>query len=299
MSPSAQNASHFSELPTDRKGERLWVYRSEWLPGVEFMKVTDSDRNWVVVHDTYSACLVLSPTSLRADWRYRGREHCVGLGQMQLMEPGEVHQTTKVSHPASFFVVRWHASVLQEAAEHLGSTRALHLKEAQIGTPRVTDSFRGLHETLRSGASYADIECWLAESTYRLIEQCAESAPRGSTACASHAGLRRVRRYLDQCFDGDIMLDDLAKEAGMAKFHFAHTFANAYGVPPRRYLMLRRVEAARRYIESGASIAEASALVGFADQAHLTRKFRTIMGVTPGAWARAMRRRSAFSGPSA
>jgi AraC-like DNA-binding protein len=39
---------------------------------------------------------------------------------------------------------------------------------------------------------------------------------------------------------------------------------------------------ARRLIESGADLAQAAADAGFADQSHLTRVFRAMVGVTPG-----------------
>jgi AraC-like DNA-binding protein len=45
---------------------------------------------------------------------------------------------------------------------------------------------------------------------------------------------------------------------------------------------------ARRLLADGHSAAEAAALTGFADQAHLTRWFRRCYGVTPVAYARAV-----------
>jgi len=45
-----------------------------------------------------------------------------------------------------------------------------------------------------------------------------------------------------------------------------------------------RVAQARALLERGCRPAEAAALTGFADQAHLTRWFRRVVGVTPGAY---------------
>lgn len=39
-----------------------------------------------------------------------------------------------------------------------------------------------------------------------------------------------------------------------------------------------------RLLESGLRPAEVAGLVGFADQAHLTRWFRRVLGVTPAAY---------------
>jgi AraC-like DNA-binding protein len=44
------------------------------------------------------------------------------------------------------------------------------------------------------------------------------------------------------------------------------------------------VNRARGLLESGLRPAEVASLVGFADQAHLTRWFRRVLGVTPAAY---------------
>jgi transcriptional regulator GlxA family with amidase domain len=56
------------------------------------------------------------------------------------------------------------------------------------------------------------------------------------------------------------------------------------GIPPYAWLAQYRVNRARGLLESGLKPAEVAALVGFADQAHLTRWFRRVLGVTPAAY---------------
>jgi len=283
--------SRYHELVTDRPGERLWVHRSEALPGLDFMKVAGSDRRWDVVHDSFAVCLVQGPGSMQAEWLYRRQLHRIGVGEMQLMEPGEVHRTTRVSEPASFFVVRFGPEALSEEARELGAARSLHFGGSQVAFEELRRSLTELDASLCSPSSELELQCRAAESTYRLIANCAESKPRSRKVGPLHAGLRRARRRLDERFAEKIELGELAKEAGMGKFYFAHEFTGAYGVSPCHYLVMRRVEAARALLQEGVSIAEASAMTGFADQAHLTRKFRKILGYTPGAWARVTRRR--------
>ena len=66
----------------------------------------------------------------------------------------------------------------------------------------------------------------------------------------------------------------------------ARQFRRAWGTSPHRYLVLRRLERARRAIAAGESLASAAILAGFADQAHLTRQFKRAYGITPGRWRR-------------
>ena len=50
--------------------------------------------------------------------------------------------------------------------------------------------------------------------------------------------------------------------------------------------MAVRVDQARALLASGMSAAESSLSTGFADQAHLSRWFKRLVGITPAAYAR-------------
>lgn len=62
-------------------------------------------------------------------------------------------------------------------------------------------------------------------------------------------------------------------------------FSRAYGIAPHGYVTGRRIDRARRLLLAGMSPADTAAMVGFHDQAHLTRHFRRTLGTTPGAFA--------------
>jgi len=61
------------------------------------------------------------------------------------------------------------------------------------------------------------------------------------------------------------------------------------GLPPHAYVTHRRVSVAQDLLAHGLSQAEVAARVGLYDQSQLHRHFKRIVGVTPGAYARAMR----------
>ena len=83
-------------------------------------------------------------------------------------------------------------------------------------------------------------------------------------------------------------LEDLAAEVGARPFPLLRAFRDRYGLPPHAYLNQERVRAARRLLDTGSPVAETAYTVGFVDQAHLTRHFRRVLGVTPGAYRRAL-----------
>ncbi|HEY3255493.1 MAG TPA: AraC family transcriptional regulator [Polyangiaceae bacterium] len=274
------------DVETDRPGERLTVHRVGRLPGVEFWTVRDSMRHWAMHHDTFTASLVASRPSMNATWSYRGRKHDISTGEMQLMEPGEVHTTTHVSEPASFFVIWWHPDVLMQASESLGLSGAVHLKVSQTDHPGLQASFRGLLAGVQHAQDPAFVEEQFLDSTLQLLELCGERKPP-SRPPGSHPAMTRVRARLHDEFAESLSLERLAKEVGLSKFHVARCFKEATGVAPHQYQKLLRLQSARRHIERGACVREAAAAAGFADEAHLSRSFRDWLGVSPGVWRRA------------
>lgn len=76
----------------------------------------------------------------------------------------------------------------------------------------------------------------------------------------------------------------LAAEAGVSRSHFSRTHRRRVGLSPLEHRRQARVLAARVMIEAGMSLVDAASEAGFADQAHMTRQFRQILGVTPAAY---------------
>lgn len=76
-------------------------------------------------------------------------------------------------------------------------------------------------------------------------------------------------------------LPALAREQGLSTSTFRRTWTRLYRVPPRRYLIQRRVEqACDLLVNSSLSIAEISRQVGFTDPLYFSRSFRRETGLT-------------------
>jgi AraC-like DNA-binding protein len=79
-------------------------------------------------------------------------------------------------------------------------------------------------------------------------------------------------------------LADLAADLDLSRYQLLRAFRTTTGMPPYAWLAQYRVTRARTLLETGLRPAEVASLVGFADQAHLTRWFRRVLGVTPAAY---------------
>jgi AraC family transcriptional regulator len=82
-------------------------------------------------------------------------------------------------------------------------------------------------------------------------------------------------------------IDDLANVVASSRSHFSRSFKHSVGLTPMEYVVVRRVERAKAMISSTREpLAEVALACGFADQAHLNRRFRDIVGISPGRWRR-------------
>ena len=76
----------------------------------------------------------------------------------------------------------------------------------------------------------------------------------------------------------------LARVSGVSAAHFARSFREAFGLPPHRYLLTRRIERATALLrESDLSITEIAFHTGWGSLGTFGRIFRDITGESPGA----------------
>jgi transcriptional regulator GlxA family with amidase domain len=100
--------------------------------------------------------------------------------------------------------------------------------------------------------------------------------------------VRKVINHVETHLDRPIRNEDLAAIARLNPSHFGRAFRNSLGEPPHEYVIRRRVERAQGLmLSTGASLSEIALDCGLADQSHLTRLFRRIVGESPRAWRRA------------
>lgn len=138
-------------------------------------------------------------------------------------------------------------------------------------------------------SSLATLACEeaLAHTGALLLSRHANAIPRQASAAGAPAAMRQVRDRLADMLQAPPTLTQLAAMAGLGKYQLLRRFTQAYGLPPHAWLQQQRAEQARNRVQRGASLADAAADCGFADQSHMTRIFMRQFGFTPGAWQKA------------
>jgi AraC family transcriptional regulator len=99
--------------------------------------------------------------------------------------------------------------------------------------------------------------------------------------------VRRTQAYIEENLGSKMDIEDLAAEVALSKSHFSRAFKHSVGLSPMEYVAMRRVERAKAMIVgTREALADVALACGFADQSHLNRRFRDLVGVSPGQWRR-------------
>ncbi len=101
---------------------------------------------------------------------------------------------------------------------------------------------------------------------------------------------RRLQRVLDHIYvniSGDLSLGELAGVASVSASHFKVLFKQSVGMPVHQYVIRRRVDfATELLLNEEMAPSEVALAAGFANQSHMARCMRRVIGTTPGALAR-------------
>ncbi len=163
--------------------------------------------------------------------------------------------------------------------------------DVAFASPRVRDQrlargFVELHAALEAPAWRLERDTLLQEWLCAL----AGGAPvAASRAARRDPALRRACELLSEDLARNLALAEVAAAAGVSRHRLTRLFRAAFGLPPHRFALAQRVRAARRLLERGVTPGEVAAQTGFFDQSHLHRHFTRTLGMTPGAYAAAMR----------
>ena len=171
-----------------------------------------------------------------------------------------------------------------------------HFRDAIIPDPELAAELRRVHLVLSRSGDPLEGESRLLEVLRVLVgrhgcrtARSAKAAGRAHGASprqSGTSGTARVARLVADRLADELTdpptLAELAADLGLSRYQLLRAFRDAMGMPPYAWLAQHRVGRARLLLDAGHRPAEAAALVGFADQAHLTRWFRRVLAVTPG-----------------
>lgn len=223
-------------------------------------------------------------------FRYRGAFHTAAAGALCTVTPDEAHAVEPAGDAGFAYRCLYPpAEMMRLAAESVSGKRVT----CTLALPPVIDdaeaarSICALFEAEVTGAPRFVREAQLLALLARVVIRHATAPVVPGAKAPPASALARAHEYLAEHCSENVSLVRLATTVGLDPFTLLRGFSRAYGLPPHAWLLQERVRRAQALLRVGLSPAEVAAEVGFADQSHLTRHFKRILGVTPGRYRRA------------
>ncbi|MFN3853848.1 MAG: AraC family transcriptional regulator [Phreatobacter sp.] len=233
-------------------------------------------------HDTYAVGLTLAGVQ---SFTYRGARRDSLAGQAIVLHPDEVHDGRSGDGSGFAYRMAYVApGLIRAALDGLGAGPRLPFVPTPVTSdPRMVAAASRTLAALDSQPEPLEVDqtvLVLAEGLAAVADDPVRPARSGVDGPA----MDRVRDYLDASRAGPVTSERLEAVGGMDRWQLARQFRLRFGTSPYRYLVMRRLDAARAAILGGAGLAEAAIMAGFADQSHMTRQFRAAYGMSPGRW---------------
>ena len=115
--------------------------------------------------------------------------------------------------------------------------------------------------------------------------QSAKSTKLVSSGRMSDYYIKEAINYIEQNFQNNISIEDIATVCGINRSYLGKIFRNSIGRSPQEFLMNYRMVKATELLKlTSLSIADISSAVGYENQLHFSRAFKNIYGVSPREW---------------
>lgn len=97
--------------------------------------------------------------------------------------------------------------------------------------------------------------------------------------------LQRAIDYIQDNLREELTLEKISQTLSMSPYHFAHTFRQAAGLAPHRYVIKCRIDRAKSLLrDTDLSVSEIAHEVGYSNQSHFSVAFHKATGQTPRAY---------------
>jgi AraC-like DNA-binding protein len=228
-------------------------------------------------HDTYAVGCTLGGVQ---SFDYLGAVHHSLAGDVFVLHPDEVHDGRPGTDAGYSYRIAYVLPALIAMAsgwDHLPFVPSPVSRNPILG--RAVTAVLDLDMTDDDDLGQAEAIAALADALTMFAD-----APRSSATQVDVPKMNRIREQIADLVPRRIGVAELEREHGIDRFALARQFRSLFGVCPRRFITLRRLDMVATSIRQGCELADAALAAGFADQSHMTRAFRNAFGMSPGQW---------------
>jgi len=219
----------------------------------------------------------------------KGRQYDSQAGDFVLFNPDDDHDGRRGTDDGFGYTI-WYVPedvVAGMLAAHAGVADGRYFSRPHVVDRQMADTFRRLSIGLVDARSESlrvetQVQSFLESMLGRHAAR--PQTPVMPAGDGNAPALARLKDYIRSHYADDIVVAELAAMAGLSRAHLTRAFSARYHMPPHVYLNTVRIMQAQARIRRGMPLSMVALECGFADQSHLTRRFKGSVGVTPSAW---------------
>ena len=261
---------------------RTRIWRSQYLQSIEL--VHSAYKSYSLPRHFHEELELNIRQGDGWQFNYRGAMHSVPSNTLVVTQPGEAHHADCMSaQDCTFRGLRIGTDLLQQVAIEVAGRKT---ELPFFPTPLVHDrdlnrQIVQVHQALEQSTSQLEQQTLVLDLLAQLILRCAEYPPCLAKLGEERQPVDRVRAYLEDHYNQEISLEQLAQIANLSSFHLNRSFRKTFRMPPHAYQIQVRILQAKKLLRKEWSIEKVALETGFASQSHFGSHFKRLECVTP------------------
>ncbi|MGF1869077.1 AraC family transcriptional regulator [Photobacterium indicum] len=260
--------------------DTVFLIQCETLPFVEIRKASKSAACYQAhSHDEFSLGVIDRGS---ANYKNLNKRNRIEATNTVTINPGDIHccnpDADDWSYRMLFIDTHWIGALQSEMLNNYNIDYLPFSNRYEID-PNLYREFNVLFDTLMNEPNPLLSESIFIQYLARYFGQNKIAFPK--TEKQASPDIKRVHEKLLDQLESNHTLSDLAKEAGLSRYHLIRQFNTIYGMPPHALQLDERIKKSKVLLKAGNTLTDASGQLGFADQAHFQRHFKKRTAITP------------------
>jgi len=206
---------------------------------------------------------------------YDDKEALLLPNTLAIFNPYENHKTTDIDKNSSdYYTLYCDLSWCENIQKELFDTEEfLELKPSIIEDKALFEIFLSLHGRL----DMKEVSIFVKElfNRYCHIQSAKEVKNKESKA------LKKIKIYLQDADYKTVTVDSLSKHANINPNYLMKLFKKEYGLSPHAFIINQKIYKSKKLLEQNIPIAEVAIELGFFDQSHFHKAFKSVYSLTP------------------
>ena len=208
-----------------------------------------------------------------------GKKYTVKKGDVYILEPNTVHRYYSDPHdPYSKLWINFRSEIFTHAFQALGLNGITHFPAVEC-----EELFQRILALEKLSPYNREVTHDALELLLSIASRLAKS--RQETHSTVPSNIYSAKRMLDTSLYGKITIEEVCAKLFVSRSYLIKTFKEHYGVTPHKYLLNAKLRLAANLLAgTKSSIKEIADALGFYDEYHFSKAFKTTYHVSPTAY---------------